>query len=155
MNILNTSLKYIESHPHFLRGYDKKTPINMEETCFNSWNNGLLNVIVDYNTKQTVGMFIASIIKKEWLPQWTNKYPELKEVNEDLMMILMVHLIPKYKIPLKDIFRMMYRTADTCGVKKMFYIDRGNKFYTFDKKKYTTNGSYKYLIVNKNIVIEV
>lgn len=156
MNLLEKSIEYIAKHPHFNRGNDGKTKLDLKGEASRAWDQGWLNFIYDQDTHEQVGMFMAFTISKNGRNIWIGKYPEMSEAADTTMFMPMVHIVPGYKMPFKYMYKILYKAAEIGDAKSLFFVDGKKRVvYHFNKRKYTTNGSCKYLILNKNTWFEV
>jgi len=156
MNILEKSIEYISKHPHFNRGHDGRTKLDLKGETAKAWENGWLNFIYEQNSNLLVGIFMAFTINKDGKNIWIGKYPEMAKAEDTTLFMPMVHITPGYTMPFTYMYKILYKVAEIGDAQSLFFLDGKKRVvYHFNKRRYTTNGSLKYLILNKNTWFEV
>jgi len=137
-------------HPHYLREDPNLNKKQLHSMIVAAWVRGLLNVVIDKETKEFVALFEAHTIDGENLWKVADKCPILINQICTVLFIDMAHINPEYRLSTTDMFRILYKTGKINGAMKLHWNNRKKSYlYTLDKRKYEDID--KFFVFNKNI----
>lgn len=149
---IRSSVDYIMGHPHYKREDPNITSSQLQLIIERAWASGLLNIMVDVDTKEFVGMFEAHTIEGNNVWKVADRYPKLIGQVCRILFVDMAYIDPDKKLKIRDMYRILYKMAQITGAMKLHYTNRKKSYlYTLDKRKYKFNGKNKFFIFNKNI----